>query len=552
MAAPFLRVLSIKYFVLGSLIALFLFIPPLSLAADEATKLGPNNYGPGPHTDLTGIWLEKAVICHLTGIDPTVHDTDLTPQPDKQSGCVGLSPEGGEVTAYLYNRLPSGGALGSVTTLIGAVYNPPTSSMEYMADLGRNFGIVQPAFAQVSGSGEGIIAPILQLWKVVRNVSFMGFILVFLTIGFMIMFRQKLNPQTVISAQNALPGVVIGLILVYFSYFISALLVDTAFVGIPLVGQVFAQSGARNIFGEDAAGIQRVANESNIFNLFTGSVRFGENFWEIRDAVSDTYKFAPGGEGESEAPGRVMAGITGAIAGGLASGPAFLFGGIAGAVGGLFGPEIVGFIVPVILIIALLIQYFKLLFKLIQAYISILVMTTLGPIIILASSIPGKGGALSLWWKTILANALIFPAVFGAFLFAGMILGTDPKMWTASPPLFGGMATKLLRLIIAYGIILGIPAIPDMVKNAMGVKDIQGIPQAAMAGITAGAGVVQSGVGRATKGIMAERAAYKEAVYNARYRGAPAPMPSEDLLSRLARGQWKRTPDAPPPRPTTP
>ncbi|MGB9706524.1 MAG: hypothetical protein ACPLXP_00405, partial [Microgenomates group bacterium] len=38
-----------------------------------------------------------------------------------------------------------GGAIGGITNLIAAMYaNPPASSVEYFADLGRNLGIVKP------------------------------------------------------------------------------------------------------------------------------------------------------------------------------------------------------------------------------------------------------------------------------------------------------------------------------------------------------------------------------------------------------------------------
>lgn len=99
-----------------------------------------------------------------------------------------------------------------------------------------------------------------------------------------------------------------------------------------------------------------------------------------------------------------------------------------------------------------------------------------------------------MWWKTLLANALIFPVVFAGFLFVGVILG-DSTQWQKAPPLFGGISVELLKLLVAYGVLLGLPALPDLVKNALGVKDIPGIPQAAIGGFLAGVGITRKGAG---------------------------------------------------------
>src|SRR5260221_5595388 len=166
----------------------------------------------------------------------------------------------------LFSYAPNGGAIGSLSNAIVAMYNPPTSTREYLASVGQSLGIASPAYAQssVPGSGNGIIKPVLQMWQVMRNLAYLLFTLIFLVVGFMIMFRRKLNPQTVTNIQNALPGLVIGLILVTFSYFLAALMIDLTFVAMQLLGQVFAQ--AANTFDPQA-----LANKSNVFDLFTSS-----------------------------------------------------------------------------------------------------------------------------------------------------------------------------------------------------------------------------------------------------------------------------------------
>ena len=428
----------------------------------------------------------------------------------------------------VYNGEPGGGAIYALSSVMVALYNPPTSSVEYLADLGKNLGIIQPAYAQVGGSGAGIINPVLTLWQTTRNMSYVLFILIFITIGLMIMLRQKINPQTIVTIQTALPTLVIGLVLVTFSYFIAALLIDIAFVGIPLVAQVFGTTGVPNIFAPDQSRpatdqLQQLASQSNLFDLFGTSARsipIGDISNGLRGVLDSTL---PGGSNAV----RVITGLIGAIAVGIM----FLnpFAAIAGgAASAAIGPELIGLLIPLILIIAMFIQLIKLFLKLVNAYITILVTTIFGPLLILIGSIPGRAGAITFWWKLLLANALIFPAVFATFLFAGMILAV-PSWTNSSPPLFGGFKTDFLQILIAYGIILGTPAVPDMVKEALGVKDLKGIPQAAMAGFGAGVGGLayssRKGYGMAMKGTgMAalKEKLEKEAVDNAKSRMSTA------------------------------
>ena len=47
-----------------------------------------------------------------------------------------------------------------------------------------------------------------------------------LVIGIMIMTRKKINPQTVVTVQNALPRVAISIVLIFFSYAIGALIIS--------------------------------------------------------------------------------------------------------------------------------------------------------------------------------------------------------------------------------------------------------------------------------------------------------------------------------------
>lgn len=63
-------------------------------------------------------------------------------------------------------------------------------------------------------------------WSVARDISYVVFIVIFIVVGFMIMFRKKINSDIVVGIGNALPNIVLGLILVTFSFAISGIIMD--------------------------------------------------------------------------------------------------------------------------------------------------------------------------------------------------------------------------------------------------------------------------------------------------------------------------------------
>jgi len=494
------------------------FITSSPVLAQTELNQGNFNYFMNAQTTIEGA-IGHTICCSLAGISPFNED-----------GCLGYDQN--TKKPLVFNRLPNGGALGTLGSSMIALYNnPPTSSIYYLANLGESVGLSpKSAYAQVGGSGEGIIAPVFKLWQAVRNIVYLAFIAVFLTIGLMIMLRQKINPQTVISAQTALPGLVVGLILVTFSYFIAALMIDLAFVGVQLVAQVFASSGLANSLGD----VQQAAQNSNIFNLFSSSGLNLNNMGIIQKGISGQFLDIFGGGGGGTLIALIILTIIGGIVGFLAGGP------VGMAIGGAAGASAPGLVIPtiviLILLIALFIQMFRLVFALLGSYIQILVFALTGPLFILLGSIPGRGATITAWLKGLIANALVFPAVFAIFLFAGVILGSS-EGWAESIalPLFGGLDTNFIKVLIAYGILLGSPAVPDMVRAAFGVKGPQGIVQAALGGVMGGGGAALTGYRMGTANIARER----EEILAARKASASATAAGQTGVPAPPELQWR-------------
>src|SRR3989344_3708023 len=118
---------------------------------------------------------------------------------------------------------------------------PPASGSMWVSNGLQNIGFIPKA--QAAGIGFYSFHMFMPIWGAFRNVAFTILVLIIVTIGFLIMFRAKLNPQTIISLENALPNIVLTLIFITFSYAIAGFLVDIMYVVIFLMFSIFTSSG---------------------------------------------------------------------------------------------------------------------------------------------------------------------------------------------------------------------------------------------------------------------------------------------------------------------
>lgn len=360
-------------------------------------------------------------------------------EPDKAS--TGVMPAvANSLTTMIIGPIPSiagesyrpGGAIGGITNLIAAMYaNPPASSVEYFADLGKNLGIVKPAYAQ-AGVGFQSLRPILPLWKAFRNIAYLFFTIVFVVIGFAIMFRVKLDPQTVISVQNAIPRVVIALILVTFSYAIAGLLIDLIYILISLLISVLGTTGYL-----DNAKAQKVYLNASILTLLGAFLTRGSAAAKEVSNILNPATWLP----------ETIKEIT----------------------DGLNIPmlELPSNLLALILSAILLISFFKLFLNLLYAYVRILTGIVFGPLQIMLGVLPNQDSFLA-WFKNLLSNIAIFPAVVGMFLLADVILEATKKSGFVWAPPFIQVRSPgaFIGSLIAYGIFLMIPKVSEIVKAA--------------------------------------------------------------------------------------
>jgi len=329
-------------------------------------------------------------------------------------------------------------ALGTTTNLIAYLYQKPAaSSVEYFADLGSRLKIVKPTYAQ--GIGFESLSPIKGLWTKFRNVAYLIITLVLVFIGFAIMFRLKINPQTVVSIQTALPKIIIALILVTFSYAIAGLIIDFMYLALSFLSAIFAPK-------------QELLYNANVFG-------FVETFF-------GGFGFPGSTAGAGETIGQAIKGLVSDL--------------------GWVLPGI-GTLAKLIISVALLFSVFKLFFTLIIAYISIIAGVIFSPWLLMLEAIPGQKGLMN-WLKMMLTNIVPFIITGVLFLMAGALLepmreeGTT--MWIA--PFLGGQgsANTYIPTLIAFGLVLAAPTVIASVQKAIGTPGLAGMAAGVIAPIT--------------------------------------------------------------------
>jgi len=358
-----------------------------------------------------------------------------------------LHPEITEVTR-------GGGAVASASRAVAMLYaNPPASGVSYMARQIDKFNPVQPAYAQ--GVGYSTLAPVQQIWENFRNASYIGFVIIFVIVGFMIMMRAHISPQAVASVQDSLPRIVIALILVTFSYAIAGFVIDLMFVFINF---------ASTLIPLDPAGANKI---------FEGSVV------DVMSKIWDNMVKTGGG---------AFARLVEDAVGGLPDGIKSIFGFLGGTIAGL------------VIAVAALFVTFRIFFMLLTAYVSIIVLTIFAPFFFLVQALPGQNGGRE-WFKQLAGNVSIFATISIMFLFAAYMGGIGylggeegAAVLTGESrkfPLFiGGLDMAAIGKLIGFGFIFYAPEAAKMVKDwiVTGKAQAGGGPGMALGGAMGAAG----------------------------------------------------------------
>lgn len=411
----------------------------------------------------------------------------------------------------------------------GILEDKSLSGITYIKNGLSKLNPVNEIYAQESGFGYGKLSAIQNLWQATRDVAYSLFVVMAIILAFMVMFRVKTSPQTVVTIQSALPKLAVALILVTFSYAIAGFLIDLMYVVI----------GVISIFVSQATSF----NSHQVFNLLT----LGP-YIDIPDL----------GITNPEATGTGIFGFV-VLYGILFTITLFVtlvmsFGIITTAVVSLlFGAAVVksggigGIILIVILALITLVYWwlaFRTIWMLIKAFATIILLTIVAPIqIVLGIVVPGMG--FGAWLKQFIANLAVFPVVglmfslsfvflweafirnfsgdlasiAGRFVIGGLVTGAfGNQSW---PPLLGTSGDQTLALLflaVSFVIFTLIPKSADIIKSI-----ITGRPFAYGSAIgetlgpskTIGLGLLSAGFINYEQGQQLERPGYKNPIAQA-------------------------------------
>ena len=266
--------------------------------------------------------------------------------------------------------------------------NRPISGVGYLRDSASKFNLVQEASAQ--GFGFEAASSIRQLWVAVRNVTYFFLILIIIAMSFMIMFRFKISPQTVITVQSALPKIIIALLLITFSYAIAGFMIDLLYVVIGIIAAVLSQS---NLFVPPPASYTG-SSWSYMYEALTGA-NFGQGIVGVMLLYMLLFIII--------AFFALFSNITG-----LALFPATF---------------IIWVILIIVAVIAVLIILLKVIWTLIKTFVMTLLLIAVGPIFIIL-------GGFSGWLKNLASHLAVFAAIGPMLAIAMFFLGNAlPDSW---------------------------------------------------------------------------------------------------------------------------
>lgn len=377
------------------------------------------------------------------------------------------------------------GFIGNLTILPYA--NPPASGVMWayngLADAG-----FAPKVIAAEGVGFGAIKPFASLWKIFRDLSYMLLVLVLIAIGFMIMFRAKINPQTVISVENALPKIVISLILITFSFAIAGFMIDLMYVLIILVISILSKNTAvhidvqtyqnaflggngwfifnklGNIWGIGEALLSFLPTTSRIF--FSAIISFITYF--IIRAIPIFGALAPDLKGGS-APILGQTPIGAWIKYLLGGVTAIPFWGLAIFLGTFV---VLPWFISALVWFTVIFLFIRITLLLFKSYLEIILLIIFSPILLLFEAIPGKN-VFGWWLKNLLGDLISFPLIVCFMLISTIMIESSnnaANVW--SPPLLPQIGPAYFGTLIGIGVMFLIPDFIKLIKEAIGLKPL--------------------------------------------------------------------------------
>lgn len=333
----------------------------------------------------------------------------------------------------------------------------PASGVNYLAE---KLNIVDEAHAQTgSGVGYTTLSGAQYLWGAARNMAYALMVLVVIILAFGIMLRVKLNPQTVITIQSALPRVVIALIAITFSFAIAGLLIDLSFLVQGAISSFIFASGLIKTTGDNAIDLPAFLRIVN--SPAEGILGYGGMV--------------------------VIVALAPAVIGSLASIPFMGVGSATAVIGGI--------VFLLLIMLVFLIALLKLVWLFLRTYAILMINIVFAPFIILGGAV-NTGPGLMGWMKIIIAQLSVFVVATILILMAHIFMwgsnfagngATGENVFALSPllnpfhietvtvgslgaavvPGLGYLDPGLMGFLVGLVLLLSAPAIASLVRDSI-------------------------------------------------------------------------------------
>ncbi len=307
--------------------------------------------------------------------------------------------------AVTLNSVPEDSNLAQV--IDNLTTNNPISGVGYVRNLVTKFHLIPEAQAQ--GFGFGTLSPVQQIWKAIRNIAYFLLVIAFIVIAFMVMFRMRISPQTVITVQSAIPRAIFTLLLITFSYAIAGFVIDVSYVIVGLLA----------VAGDSVSTLSSI----ELFGTLISHRPFMAMLLTPLQYILAIFQ-----------------------TGGAFTAPQFAF---------MILMVFLQVVLAIIVLVTLLLVWLKMWWVLLKAFVNIMLLTVFGPIIILGGIFPNIGGFGS-WLRDLLAQVAIFPGVIAILFLAQFFFWSsiDANATAATNPVdFVFLTLNTSATLNPYGIV---------------------------------------------------------------------------------------------------
>lgn len=372
-------------------------------------------------------------------------------------------------------------AVGYIVKTITLPYtSPPASAIAYVQHTLADAGFIPQAQA-AEGVGFAALRPFIGIWKIFRNLTYLFLVLVLVVIGFLIMFRVKINPQTVIGIENSIPRIIAGMLVITFSFAIAGFFIDLMYVFTSLIISIMSQNGILDytaaeyqqkvfssghgfLFWEVVFNADNLAIVDGLLKIFPSYITFLVRILGmfIIYLILSKYSLT-----RDIFTGEIVRDIF--TLGGI---PSFLLKIVLWWKVIIPAASLTPLLIALLIFFSAFFIFLKIVFLVVRIYVELLMLTIFAPIIILFSVIPGKN-TVSYWIKSLLGNLLAFPVIVAMMMLSAIIIKTPMSGELWRPPFMEGLEdTRSITLLLGTIILFLTPNAVKTVKGLVGAKGL--------------------------------------------------------------------------------